>query len=236
MTEFLSRKEALRQGSKRYFTGKPCKHGHIAERAVSCCKCVDCHREQDREQRRTNLEKYRERDRERYAADPEVQCAYRRKRQISHREEISRRRRVRRAANLEKIREGERQWRVTNARARCARRKAPLGQLRMFCTSAARELSLGHVNHSRLTFLDYGPAEFIAHLESTLPKGITFSVARAAGYHIDHIIPLSFISASLPVDKDGRILAFQVAQSLENLRMIPGIENLSKGSSVPWVT
>lgn len=27
-----------------YFTGKPCKHGHIAERFVSTRTCVECHR------------------------------------------------------------------------------------------------------------------------------------------------------------------------------------------------
>lgn len=37
-----SRKEAMRQGTTRYFTGKPCKHGHIAERLVSTGACDEC--------------------------------------------------------------------------------------------------------------------------------------------------------------------------------------------------
>lgn len=40
MPEIVRRKEAI--GSKRYFTGKPCKHGHICERWSrdrSCCEC-----------------------------------------------------------------------------------------------------------------------------------------------------------------------------------------------------
>lgn len=40
--EIISRNEAQKQGLPRYFTGKPCKHGHIAERYVSgfgCCVC-----------------------------------------------------------------------------------------------------------------------------------------------------------------------------------------------------
>lgn len=28
----------------RYFTGKPCKHGHVAERFLSCGICVECNR------------------------------------------------------------------------------------------------------------------------------------------------------------------------------------------------
>ena len=38
----ISRKNALLQGLTRYFTGKPCKHGHIAERYTgnkTCCVC-----------------------------------------------------------------------------------------------------------------------------------------------------------------------------------------------------
>lgn len=39
----ISRKEAVEQGLKRYFTGKPCNHGHICERSIPdsgrCCEC-----------------------------------------------------------------------------------------------------------------------------------------------------------------------------------------------------
>jgi hypothetical protein len=41
--EILLRKDAIRQGLTKYFTGKVCPHGHIAERYVltsACTKCV----------------------------------------------------------------------------------------------------------------------------------------------------------------------------------------------------
>jgi len=38
----VTRQEALAQGLKRYFTGNPCPHGHIAERFVTSFGCVDC--------------------------------------------------------------------------------------------------------------------------------------------------------------------------------------------------
>ena len=38
------KKEAIEKGLIRYFTGKPCKHGHIAERLVSNDVCVACNR------------------------------------------------------------------------------------------------------------------------------------------------------------------------------------------------
>lgn len=40
----ISRKDALRLGLKRYFTGKPCKHGHVCERQALKRSCLECHR------------------------------------------------------------------------------------------------------------------------------------------------------------------------------------------------
>lgn len=41
----LSRSEAISQKASRYFTGLPCKHGHLCERTVSN-GCVECVRKQ----------------------------------------------------------------------------------------------------------------------------------------------------------------------------------------------
>lgn len=38
----LNRTQALRGGLQRYFTGKPCPHGHVAERYVKTWQCVEC--------------------------------------------------------------------------------------------------------------------------------------------------------------------------------------------------
>lgn len=34
--------DAKKSGSKRYFTDKPCKYGHVAQRLVSCRVCCSC--------------------------------------------------------------------------------------------------------------------------------------------------------------------------------------------------
>lgn len=39
----ISRKEAVQLGLKRYFTGNPCKRGHICERRVVGRFCVKCY-------------------------------------------------------------------------------------------------------------------------------------------------------------------------------------------------
>lgn len=38
----ISRAEAKSQGLKYYFTGKPCKHGHVSKRLLSNKNCWDC--------------------------------------------------------------------------------------------------------------------------------------------------------------------------------------------------
>jgi hypothetical protein len=41
-TTLISRKEAQRRGVKRYFTGVPCRMGHISERYVVAKLCLAC--------------------------------------------------------------------------------------------------------------------------------------------------------------------------------------------------
>jgi len=45
MMEIVTRKYALENGLSRYFTGEPCKNGHIDERAVNRRSCISCTRE-----------------------------------------------------------------------------------------------------------------------------------------------------------------------------------------------
>lgn len=47
------RARAKAAGLTRYFTGRPCKHGHLAERLTSCAKCADCLKIAMKRKRRT---------------------------------------------------------------------------------------------------------------------------------------------------------------------------------------
>lgn len=42
MPEIITRKEALEKNLLRYFTGKPCKYGHVCERLISNNNCLIC--------------------------------------------------------------------------------------------------------------------------------------------------------------------------------------------------
>ena len=53
----ISRPEAKKLGRSEYFTGLPCKRGHIAARWVHSYSCVSCHAEQSATHRKTTKSK-----------------------------------------------------------------------------------------------------------------------------------------------------------------------------------
>ena len=59
----ISLQEAKAQGLSRYFTGEPCKRGHIAERTVGARRCVECNRQQVRAHYAENGEAVRAKNR-----------------------------------------------------------------------------------------------------------------------------------------------------------------------------
>ena len=65
--KIVTRKEALAQGLKWYYTGKPCKHGHLSVRRTTTKHCNECH-SQDRSNRKEERDIhdawYRENNRE----------------------------------------------------------------------------------------------------------------------------------------------------------------------------
>lgn len=65
MHEIISRKEARERGLLRYFTGNPCRNGHLDQRFVSSNGCLTC--ERDRNARRREDPEFRERAAQRSA-------------------------------------------------------------------------------------------------------------------------------------------------------------------------
>jgi hypothetical protein len=57
MTDIITKQEAVKLGLDRYFTGKPCKHGHIAERRVRNSGCVKCASKYERNWQQNNKSK-----------------------------------------------------------------------------------------------------------------------------------------------------------------------------------
>lgn len=65
-----SRREALLSGARRYFTGKPCKHGHISSRKISggCDECTRLHRRSSKRGGKKSKTESKKRSRQRQRA------------------------------------------------------------------------------------------------------------------------------------------------------------------------
>jgi 5-methylcytosine-specific restriction endonuclease McrA len=66
MKEIISKEAAILSGKKRYFTGLPCLHGHVAERKTSNRECYQCSLERNREWFKNNPEKDKIKKRKHY--------------------------------------------------------------------------------------------------------------------------------------------------------------------------
>ena len=58
--EIITRKEAIGLGLAYYFTGKPCKNGHIAKRRVTHKGCFECRKIRTKAYHKANPEKIKQ--------------------------------------------------------------------------------------------------------------------------------------------------------------------------------
>ena len=99
--QIISRKEAKAQGLKRYFTGKPCKHGHVAERIASNGKCLECKRAD-------------------YTYDSEYQSTYR----ANNKQQQCELNAAYYIANKEAVKQKSRLWQINNSERKNAKARA----------------------------------------------------------------------------------------------------------------
>lgn len=109
-----SRKEAISNGLSRYFTGKPCKHGHVAERYV-CGGCVECVTTSAAAWHAANPAKVKEKHRRYCEAHPDKRREKDARRYSpERREKTLTKDRERRLADPEKHRGAVRRWQSAN--------------------------------------------------------------------------------------------------------------------------
>lgn len=75
----ITRKHARSNGLPKYFTGKPCKRGHISERFTSCKKCLQCNNEKSSIRYYEKHAEVRAYHNKRYADNPQLGASYTKK-------------------------------------------------------------------------------------------------------------------------------------------------------------
>ena len=164
--DIVTRKEAKALGLVRYFSGKPCKHGHVAERVTSGGTCCECQRTPEAKQR----------DRERVRARDS--------------EASSQRYRTWRLENPEKAREKLRSWRErnpehakqTNKRSNTKRRKE-----RPFIDTANNAKRRASKKKATPTWLT---SEDLRNIKAVYEMAVRLSTCLKIPYEVDHVIPL----------------------------------------------
>lgn len=190
----MTRAEAIALGLKRYFTGKPCKRGHVTERMVSSRGCADCIKERSPDAKRryyaSDPEKMRERSREWRAAHPERARELDREggRRYSKTEKARIRRQRFAKKHPDRLRENTRRWREKNPERsqendRNWRRNNPEKIRTIKRRRRARKLGAGGAHNSK------DIAE-IRKLQRNRCARCRLSL-KGKEVHVDHIIPLA---------------------------------------------
>lgn len=112
--ELIDCQTAKAQGKSKYFTGKPCKHGHIAERYVLNWTCVVCHTTKQLDVQRNWRAKHPEKSREYTAKYAPKRASQQKQYRVKNREKILITARQWRQANAGKCNAFSRKWRAEN--------------------------------------------------------------------------------------------------------------------------
>lgn len=220
--------------------------GHVSK----CRVCIKAYKDANKEDfyakaleyRNANRELIREKKKRRRIEDPDRERRYARTTYLNNLDRILKAAKAYRsrpevkAAKLEK----EREWRKRNRerldeynRRRMAKYHAELKYDPRFVLN--RRVRLGIAKSLRgkkdrrpwESLVGYTLDELISHLKKTMPKGYTWDDVLSGALHIDHRDPVSAFNFDSHTDID-----FHRCWRLENLRLIPAFDNLSKGAKL----
>lgn len=204
--KLCSKKEAIESGVTRYFTGVPCKHGHVSERLTRSSQCIACNKEGVRRWLATD------RGRELYRA--------------ACRRGMQKRRRICGAyALLKEYRKTDSGRRISREAARRYQNKTANRQL---AASLRQRLSVAIRNHAKagsaVNDLGCSIDELIKHIEMQFHHGWTWDKSSwGPVWQIDHIKPLATFDL---FDREQ----FLAANHWSNLRPYPSNLNAAEGA------
>lgn len=209
--QFISRNEAIANGLKRYFNGKPCPAGHVAERLVSNWGCMECsagrfqkyysinsveQKQRAKEWRKRNPDKVLASKREWENDNKDKKSAYDKKSHEKYREKRLKVIAAYRKLNAARIKEITKQWKIKNhsrvlasVRSRDARKKQAIP-----------------------------PWANLDKIEAIYDECIRISELTGIKHHVDHIVPMK-----------GRLVSGLHVET--NLQLLEAKENLKKGNS-----
>ena len=207
--DIITRKEAQAQGLTHYFTGKPCKHGHLEKRFASSGQCTVCLANHDR----------------RYRSDPKgarnQQSLANQNRKMRENPEFV-------AARREHARRHREAFKAIHGMSRTAfyYRNDPQYKAAHICRCRVRQMIRVHGGvKSSATFDLVGCTvqELMAHLEKGFAYGMTWE--NMGEWHIDHIVPCASFDLTDPEQQ-------KACFHWSNLQPLWAEENIRKGAKL----
>lgn len=242
--QIISRKDAKVSGLKYYFTGEPCKHGHISTRLTGKGSCTECNRlyqakryaeEHDKmlafakSYRDKNKEKVNAKYREWMKNNPDKYAESQRKHRENNPDKVRLKHKRYREANKEKVKQWNKDWSANNrGRINEYRNERyasdPIVKLSKSCRDSVHRL-LSHTGYKKsdktIELLGYTVKQLKDHLESKFEEGMSWD--NHGEWHIDHITPLTVMVEMGITDP-------AVVNGLDNLQPLWASDNLSKGN------
>lgn len=228
---------ARERGYRKYFTGIPCRNGHISERYTKKRACVICVREQSFARSQTDKVKEQNRRYKKTEGYKRSQYLYKRSqagkesaRRYAAKEETKawmadyqkteKCRGTRKAYRQSKrYKEIDRKWRTKWRRTDEGAATAAARTLIHRCLRATGAKKCKRTHEE----LGYAPNEFKLHIEAQFLKGMTWD--NYGEWHIDHIIPIAKFIADGETD-------MAVINALTNIRPLWAKDNLKKKDKV----
>ena len=170
----ITRAEAKALGLKRYFTGKPCKHGHVTERFTISKSCVECYNmcQAKRRSLPENKEKVRAASRKSY---------------LANREKVLEKGRIRNATGYNK----EYYYKNTDKFIECVKAWIKSNPERRKVYRNNRRCSVGSASKQDIDKIRDAQLQKCAICKTCLKKH---------GEHIDHIMPLAMGGTGYPAN------------------------------------
>ena len=227
----LSKIDAKNQGLKTYYTGIPCKAGHLSVRYTNCSTCSSCAKE-NASKRWASSEDVRDADtkrrRERWATDPDFRS---RKLKSNYKWSESNKEKQIKAIKYWKKENKERVMKNLNSWRARKRKTDPVflikerlrSMIKRTCPVTSSNENIGFRIHKDV---GYSCDDLVLHLERQFIKGMSWD--NSSEWHIDHIVPLSVLV-------DTGITDPKIIHSLSNLRPMWAKENQEKGSSTEFL-
>lgn len=223
--QIVSKNEAKLLGLKRYFTGSPCRRGHIVERLATTNDCIECLKDRQARWNTANAERINARSQQWYAANKEqakaTRADWRARNAEKDRADIA----AYQAENRDRLKIAASIWSKRNSvkrNAYAAKHRSEHKEKVLAQGAQWRRLNRDKVNAKKsrriaaklLATPLWADSEMIREIYKLASQT---SADTGLPYHVDHIVPL----------KSKWVCGLHCEA---NLQILPGLENQSKSN------